>query len=111
MATMFLLTMALLVRYVDYMRARPWRFIKELLVISVVTSMPIFYVAYKRRSSYKRATRDFLVLTLTGAALWVLFELAGVNSTIFPPRERNVPYFDLSREEVWSKYDLYQKVS
>ena len=99
-AAVFLGVLAALARYTDYMRAETGRFLLELFVISVVTAVPIFYVAYTRRSSYRRAARDFVLLTLTGAALWLLFELAGVNTVLFPPKARAHSLFDLSHSAV-----------
>lgn len=94
-AAVFLLVMAIIVRYFDYMKAKPRKFMIELLVVSIGTSLPIFYLAHTRRSSFKRATRDFVLITVYGALLWVLCEVAGVNSTLFPEKPRAVPFFDL----------------
>lgn len=85
-AVVFLAAMGFLVRYVDYMAARPWAFALETLVISVGASIPLFFVAWARDSSHRRAAIGVLALTLKLALFWVALELAGVNSYLFRPR-------------------------
>jgi hypothetical protein len=83
-ATVFLGVMSLLVQHTDFIMSRPWRFAFESLLLGVCGSIPVYYVAYSRKSSYKRATRDFVLLILQVAVFWVLFELSGVNTLLFP---------------------------
>jgi hypothetical protein len=89
-SVVFLGTQALLVRFTEHIAAHPGSFLSELAFVSIVASVPIYYVAYVRSSSYKRATLSFAVLTLKIAAFWVLMELAGVNSFLFPARASSV---------------------
>ena len=88
-AAIFLTVMAISVRYVDYIADNPGLFALELTIVSVVASVPIFYVAYVRDSSYRHATVSFLVLVAKFALLWLLMELSGVNSLLFPPRHHS----------------------
>lgn len=97
LGALFLLVMGLLVRYTTYMRAKPIAFLLELFMISVIASLPIYFVAWARSSSYARATRDFVITVLYGAALWLFVELAGVNSELFTTLKGRVAFFDLSQ--------------
>jgi hypothetical protein len=83
-AVVFLVVMSILVQHTEFIVRRPMRFVFEALLLGVCGAAPIYYIAYSRKSSYKRATRDFILLILKFAVFWVLFELSGVNSVLFP---------------------------
>ena len=94
-----LIVMAALIRHTDYIREKPFNFLLELVAFGVLTATPIFLVAYNRKSSYKRATRDFVLLALKFMVFWVLTELAGVNSVLFPMKKKALLKLELKRQQ------------
>ena len=82
-----LLVMAIIVRYTTYISQYPVRFVIEVLAVSVFASLPVFLIAKYRQSSYKRAFRGYLLLTLKFGLFWILTELAGINAVLFPVRK------------------------
>lgn len=85
-AAIALVVLAALVRYVDFIVAHPYKFAIEVIVLSVGSSLPIYLAAHNRKSEYKAATLHLLILAAKLATFWVLMELSGVNSVIFPMR-------------------------
>lgn len=81
-----LVVMALLVRYTDFIVAHPLRFFFEVVVISIGSALPIYIAAHNRNSEYRIATWHLLLLAAKLAVFWVLMEVSGVNSVLFPPR-------------------------
>lgn len=80
----FLIVMSILVQHTEFIISRPYKFMFETLLLGLCGAAPVYYIAYSRKSSYKRATRDFLLLMCKFAIFWVLFELSGVNAILFP---------------------------
>lgn len=76
--------MAGVVRYVDNIRDHPWRFVLELVLISVGVVVPYVIVYLMRGGRVKRLPLDVVLLTVKFAAGWLLFEISGVNHSIFP---------------------------
>jgi hypothetical protein len=84
---LFLVVMAILVRYTQHMRAKPWSFAIETAAIGVFAAVPLYLIAYNRHSSYWRVTLSSAAVIAKVAGFWVLMELAGVNDYIFPVRK------------------------
>jgi hypothetical protein len=76
--------LSIFVRDVEYIIKYPFKFCVELVVIGILSAVPVYLIARTRKSSYKRATRDFFVLVLQFILFWVLTEISGVNSYLFP---------------------------
>ena len=83
-ALVVLTTLSIFVRDVEYILSYPKKFLVELIVIGILSAVPVYLIARTRRSSYKRATRDFIILVIQFIIFWVLTELSGVNSYLFP---------------------------
>ena len=79
-----LLVMAIIVHYTDYMTEKPFAFIFETIAVGVFASIPIFIAVHNRMASYKKALRDFMVVSLKFSIFWVLMELAGINAVVYP---------------------------
>ncbi len=87
-AVMFLLVMGLIRRHTRYMRTHPWRFTAEVLIVSVVCSLPILLAAWLRDSPLTTALAHTAILALKFGVLWVLCELTGANEIVFPHTRR-----------------------
>lgn len=87
-AAIILIIFSILVRDVSYIRKYPIKFVLEMILVGVLSSIPIFLIAQSRKSSYKRATRDFIVLTVQFILFWVLAELSGINAYLFPIKKQ-----------------------
>ena len=87
-ATFFLVVMSTLVRHTVFMKENPGGFIVEVLAVSVFAGLPLFMVAYTRKSSYWRAFADFFILSAKLALFWILFELSGTNAMLFPMKKK-----------------------
>lgn len=83
LTALLLLVLSLFERHTAYIRAHPWRFLIELLSMSVICSLPIFIAAFLRGSPQSRAFRDFYILAIKFGLLWILFELTGTNELVF----------------------------
>lgn len=83
----YLIILAFAIRNTQFMVAHPWRFVIEVILVGIVSSLPIFWVASNRGSSYTRAARDFGLLTMKLGIFYILLELAGINAYLFPPRQ------------------------
>ncbi len=80
----FLIITSSIVRYVDDIKAHPRRFVGELLLVSLGFAVPYVLIALLRRSSTRRLPLDTLLLTAKLIVAWVLFELSGFNTFLFP---------------------------
>ena len=94
MATMgsfavFMVVFSVLVRYTQFMTSHPVRFAIETVLVSFLSSIPLYIAAYNRNTRIKVATVQFLILMLKIAVFWVLMELSGVNSLLFPSRAQS----------------------
>ncbi len=83
LGAVFMAVMACLVRYTAYMILHPYLFAFEVLLVSLVTAIPIFWIAHTRHAYQRRTLYDAAFLGFKFAILWVLFELSGTNATIF----------------------------
>jgi hypothetical protein len=82
-AVLFLGVTAGITRHVGYMKEHPWKFVVELLFVTCVCPMPIFFAAWLRGTSLLRALVDYAFLAAKFAGIWILFELSGANELIF----------------------------
>jgi len=85
-AGVILLVLSIFVRETNYIRRKPWKFVLEIVVLGVLSAAPIYLVAKNRKSSYKRATRDFVILVVQFVVFWILMELSGFNEYVFPEK-------------------------
>ncbi len=74
---------AAIVRFTDYMRAHPWRFVMEILMLSIVSSVPIMFIGALRQTQDKKFMIEFAILAAKIGVAYVLTELAGVNNYLF----------------------------
>lgn len=84
----FLGVTSFLVRHTANIVSHPWRFALELLIVGA-SATPLVLIAYLRRGiDRSRLPLDMLILTGKLVVAWVLFELSGVNETLFPKLSR-----------------------
>ena len=81
----FFVVLAVLARYTDYMRRRPWRFTAELMLLSLGGAIPIIFIGAVRSVATKTYLVEFAVLFAKIAVLYLLMELSGINRMLFGP--------------------------
>lgn len=84
--TIFLLTMAIIVRHTDWAAAHPVSFILETLFLSVLTSLPVFVIVYTRNFPKKTVAIDFILVFIQFLIFWLLSEFSGLTSYVFRKR-------------------------
>ncbi len=85
-ALAILAVFAMLVRHTLVIRGNPIRFASETVLVALLGSLPVYYVASNRNTSMKATTLGFAFLAAKFASFFVLMELAGVNTILFPSK-------------------------
>ena len=85
-ALVVLAVFAVLVRHTLVIRLHPFRFVAETVLVALLGSLPVYFIAANRAASMKATTLGFVFLAAKFASFFVLMELAGVNTILFPSR-------------------------
>lgn len=87
----FMIVFGILVRYTEFIKKNTGRFVTETLLVSIISAIPLYIAAYNRDTRVKIVTIQFVLLASKIALFWLLMELSGVNSVLFPSKQPPSP--------------------
>lgn len=73
-----------IVRDTYWIEKNPSIFMNEMLLMSLLTSLPILYISYQRGGTGKETALEFALLFVKISLLHVTFQLSGIYSVLFP---------------------------
>jgi len=80
---LILIILSLIVRDTKFISENRGKFMTELFLMSVLASLPVFYIGYSRNLSMTSTVKDFLLLVCKFGLAHICLQLSGFYTNLF----------------------------